>query len=104
MLYPYEGQLTCCRLNHERNGMTMRCDKTRLVDVLVGLYGQVLAQTMAANASNGKLSVNAKAKAVRTLAETSERMFPSEFFGRSVEVRPARGRALCITPRSNEAS
>ena len=84
LLYPYEGELTCCRLNHERSGLPMRCDKTRLVDVLVGLYGHVLMKTVAKGTGDEDVDC-AKAKAVRELAEHTGRMFPSEYFGRSIE-------------------
>ena len=97
LVFAYEGELTYCRLGHEIRGVPMRCDKERLVDMLVGLYGQVLAQAVAADrgllrARHRRASAAdtaeraAKARALVALAHGSgERLFPKEFFGRSME-------------------
>lgn len=105
LCFCYEGSLTCCARNHERDGQPIRCDKRRVANALVGLYGHVLqtvvaestwccAQENAAppNSSLGQeTSVRhgwavhrKKAQAILALAQ-SGRVFPREYFGTSIQ-------------------
>jgi len=100
LCFPYFGELTCCKHNHIRGGQIVACDKMRMVNMLVGLYGHVmlvramhevrmrgvseLGDKAPAEPSDWEKSCYEKSLAIAELAK-GDSMFPEEFYGRWLE-------------------
>jgi len=71
----FDGEMTCCRLLHKRegDGGLMRCDRESLVSTLLGLYFEVYTSTANGDGSEAKLEMQ------KLIAAEKVKIFPSTF-------------------------
>jgi hypothetical protein len=80
-LYVFEGDFTCCRLGHP-NGMV--CDKTRTVDIILGLFLVALETSKRVDKQRSSTRVDQSMFAAIKLHR--DEMYPREYFGSLLDV------------------